>query len=99
MFEDFLKKEEAIQLNTMAPVFGNYKPDIEKKLPELQVRYLTIRLTDPNDLLMLETVMTKSLHCQDNLENPGDIRVISEAGTFDKEGDYHVVVKYIEVKE
>lgn len=105
MFHDLIEKEKAISPETETPTLGSfgtktYSDDaLEKKLPELQVRYQSFNMDDQNDVMMLEHIMTKSLQCRENLQTPGDVVVISEQGTFDKEGTYHTIVKYIEVKE
>lgn len=101
MFQELKDKEQEIQ-DTETPVLGShgkgYDP-LEKKLPELQVIYRFFNLADENDRLTLEWLMTKSLQSTDELNNPGDIRVIKEETSFTKDGDYVVAVKAIKYKD
>ncbi len=104
MFEELKQKEQEIA-ETETPTLGSYgtktygEYSLEKKLPDLQVIYRHFNLADENDRLTLEWMMTNSLHCGDELNKPGDLRVINEETTFTKEGDYIVAVKAIKVKE
>lgn len=61
------------------------------------VRYFVGTLTNESDVLMLQDLMTRSMKCRDQLKEVNDVLVINEQGTFDKEGCYHVVVKYLEL--
>ena len=101
MYED-LKQNEQDKQETETPHLGGYNntaDSLEKKLPKLRVRYGFYNLASEDDLQMLESTMTKSLQCQDDLVDPGDIRVVSEEGTFNKDGEYCVAIKYLEVRD
>ena len=89
-----------------APLFGtsnqpkNQMPGVPTSADtttKLQVRYLSLTIGDPNDTLLLEDIMTQSLNCQNGLVKVGDLMVLKEESTFDREGNYLVALKYIEV--
>lgn len=63
------------------------------------IRYFVGCITDETNRAELENIMTRSLSCAGELKNPGDIYVISETGTFDKDGCYQVAVKYLYLPE
>ena len=67
--------------------------------PGTQIRYFTGCLTDDDTRAELERIMTKSLETGGLVRKPGDIFVITENGTFDKDGCYHVAVKYMVMAE
>ena len=60
-----------------------------------EIRYFTRCITNEDDRIELERIMTKSLKTGGVVQNPGDMFVINEAGSFDKDGCYHVIVKYM----
>lgn len=62
---------------------------------ETQIRYFVACIADDANRAELEGIMTKSLSCAGELKNHGDIFVISETGTFDRDGCYQVAVKYL----
>lgn len=62
-----------------------------------QVKYYTANLSDNSSRVLLQEILTKSLMCQGNLRNIGDVVVIQESGTFDKDGCYNVMIKYFEL--
>ena len=64
-----------------------------------RVKYFTANLADDSLKLRLEHILTVSLTCQGQLKKPGDIVVLGESGTFDKDGCYNVMVKYLELVE
>lgn len=43
--------------------------------------------------------MTRSMRCQGTLGKPGDIMVVEQAHTFDKDGACHLMIKYVEYAE
>lgn len=95
VFESFTEKEKEIQSEPPffgGPMYSNNKQSMQ----DVIVRYFIGVLTNESDVVMIEHIMTKSLNCEDQLKNPGDVLVISEQGTFDKDGCYNVVVKYLE---
>lgn len=61
------------------------------------VRYYTANLSDPKSKEKLEYILTTSLKCRGVLKSNGDLVVISESGTFDKDGCYNIMVKYFEL--
>lgn len=63
------------------------------------IRYFVGCITDEANRDELENIMTKSLSCAGEIKKPGDIYVISETGTFDRDGCYQVVVKYLYLPE
>ena len=63
------------------------------------IRYFVGCITDDSNRAELEDIMTKSLSCAGELKEPGDVYVISETGTFDKDGCYQVAVKYLYLPE
>ncbi len=82
------------------PVIGQSQKtalDGESASQKIIVRYFVGVLTNPGNLRMLEHIMTKSLQCRDQLTEVGDVLVLSEQGTFDKDGCYNIVVKYMEL--
>lgn len=93
-FQVFTEAEK--ELGSEAPTINNSPTS---STSGIKVRYFVGCLTNEDDVLMLEHIMTKSLHGGDELQNVGDIRVISEVGSFDKDGCYQVVVKYFELME
>lgn len=63
------------------------------------VRYFSANLSDPKSRLELERLLTTSLRCQGTLKADGDVVVVSETGSFDKDGCYNVVIKYFELRK
>ena len=63
------------------------------------IRYFVGCITDEANRAELENIMTRSLSCAGELKDAGDIYVISESGTFDRDGCYQVVVKYLYLPE
>ena len=81
------------------PLFGRSKKNTSWYPPNTQIRYFVGCITDDGLRMELERIMTKSLSGNAGLKNPGDIFVISETGSFDKDGCYQTVVKYLYVPE
>lgn len=84
------------------PLFGasqdRISPQSEMPFPmETVFRYYVGCLNDDVTRAEVSDLMTRSYRSQGVLKNPGDVWVISEAGTFDKNGLYNVVVKYAEI--
>lgn len=107
IFETFKNQagadSEAPVLGSTTPVptstenFDSNKADV---VPEtIRVRYFKGNMDDGSDIAVLEDIMNRSLRSGDNLTNQGDVIVISEQGTFDKDGCYHFVIKYMEMAE
>lgn len=63
--------------------------------PETEYRYFVGALDEPADRAELERIMTASMRGQAVMKKPGDVCVVSETGSFDGGGCYHVVVKYL----
>ena len=84
--KDFISHEE--------PAFGtmNAHSPIAK---EAEIRYLVGCMNEPETRLQVEDLMTRSMQGRGVVKKPGDVLVVSEQGTFDKEGLYQVIVKYI----
>ena len=88
-----------------APVFGRgtgapKKVTSPKKgAPEstLRIKYFVANMSDEGDRLFAESIMTNSLECKDVPKVVGDIAVIRESENFDKEGNYNLLIKYIEL--
>lgn len=70
---------------------------LKKKGLTLKVRYLTGAVSDDGFRMMLEDIMTRSLHNGESLLAHGDVAVLREDHTFDKAGEYIVALKYLEV--
>jgi hypothetical protein len=69
----------------------------KKDLPypeETEFRVFIGCLDDDSTRERYEALLTQSFRCQNTLENPGDLAVLTIQGTFDKEGCYHVVARY-----
>ena len=49
--------------------------------------------------LQANDIMTRSMRCQGTLGKPGDIMVVEQAHTFDKDGACHLMIKYVEYAE
>ncbi len=102
MFTELIEKERSIT-ETATPTLGGTNifgdEELKKKLPNLKVRYGSYNLSDNNDITMLEHIMTTSLKCAEALENPGDLVVVQEQINTNRDGDYIVMVKYIEVAD
>ena len=64
--------------------------------PSTVVKYFTANLSNLESRLRLEHILTVSLKCAGVLAKEGDIVVINESGTFDKDGTYNVMIKYFE---
>ncbi len=97
VFEAYTEKSKDNESDT--PVLGGGRPSSPAARNSTRVRYFVGTLTNESDVLMLESLMTRSLRCQDKIQGVGDVIMLSEQGTFDKEGCYHIVVKYLEVVE
>jgi hypothetical protein len=93
---DLYKDKDSSQ-GSDTPVMGQSNSIDKSKTTDIRARYFTGVLTNPNDVIMLEHIMTKSLHCKDQMVNPGDVMVLTEQGAFDKDGCYNIVVKYLEL--
>lgn len=94
--EEIKSIHEAINLDD-EPIFAKKK---RKKgamgYPEdTEIRYFVGCISDHSNKAELEAIMTKSLSCAGDIKEPGDIFVISETGSFDRDGCYQVVVKYL----
>lgn len=63
------------------------------------IRMFTGNLSDPADLATAEDLLSRSMECGGYLKKPGDIAVLERSGTFDKMGEYHIFLYYIELKE
>ncbi|MCB5270565.1 MAG: hypothetical protein LHW56_01825 [Candidatus Cloacimonetes bacterium] len=70
---------------------------LKKKGLTLKVRYLTGAVSDDGFRMLLEDIMTRSLHRGEVLQASGDVAVLREDHTFDKSGEYIVALKYMEV--
>jgi hypothetical protein len=64
----------------------------------VKVKYLVANMDSPNDVTQVEAINTKSLTCRDLFFKIGDIVMLNEVGTFDKNGTYHLVIKYAEIE-
>lgn len=92
--------EKSKESSSDAPVLGQGSNTADRVTANgTVVRYFVGTMTNESDVLMLQELMTRSMKCRDQLNEIGDVLVINEQGTFDKEGCYHVVVKYIEMVE
>lgn len=70
--------------------------DPTKPRIKTMVRYLVANTCDDGDRATLEDLMTRSLSCAGTLSTPGDVLVVREDHTFDRQGDYQVAIKYYE---
>ena len=98
-------KEVKTLLNEDDPVetlFGQIRDRFKTELPyppETVFRVFVGCLNDIPSRMEYEALLTKSFHCQNNLENPGDLALLTIQGSFDKEGCYHVVARYAIIPE
>mgnify|MGYP003302145524 CR=1 FL=1 len=87
--------QDAIDLDN-EPRMGRKRKKGPMGYPEdTEIRYFVGCITDQEHRFELEEIMTKSLQCGGELKSSGDIFVVSESGSFDKDGCYQVVVKYL----
>lgn len=82
-----------------APTLGELggKGSLSPFPPNTRVKFFTANLADDNSKMRLEHILTVSLRCQGVLKNVGEVVVLSETGTFDKDGCYNVMIKYLEL--
>lgn len=82
-----------------APLFGGMSSIANPSPfpPNTRVKFFTANLADENSKMRLEHILTVSLRCQGLLKNVGEVVVLSETGTFDKDGCYNVMIKYLEL--
>lgn len=69
-----------------------------KIMSNVECHYLCGCMQTPEIREEAEEIMTKALR-RPNFCKPGDICIISESGTFDKEGMYNVLIKYLRIPE
>lgn len=83
------------------PLFGRGERRTDTGIPkEAEIRYFVGCLTDEETQIRVSQLMTKSMQCQrTGLKKPGDVFVIKETGTFDREGLYQIVIKYVIIPE
>lgn len=63
----------------------------------VEVRYFVATLSDDGDRAVLESLMTTGLRCGGELLYPGDVVVVQEESTFDKEQGPVVMIKYMTI--
>lgn len=87
-----------------APVFGASKLSSKesstgttKTKPIVRVRYMVANMSDDSDRGMVEHIMSTSMRCKDSLGKVGDIAVVRESENFDREGNYNLLIKYLEL--
>jgi len=83
-----------------APVFGSSKSarkSAAKSVDKMIVKYFIANMSDDADRLYVEDIMTRSMDCKDAPVKVGDVLVIRETENFDKEGNYNLLVKYLEL--
>lgn len=83
----------------MEPVLGRTSRQKSLFHKNTEMRYLKGCLDDETVRLKVEELMTRSMHSPAMPKKAGDVAVISEQGTFDKEGLYHVLIKYMIVPD
>ena len=103
-YTEFLELAEQInKVESEAPILGNsFSTQHLKKNEDLKntaVKYIVCNMNNPGDVTLAEHIMSKSLQCRGLLIKPGDILVIKEESNFDKNGEYRVAIKYIELLE
>ena len=94
--------EDALQpqFGTGEPILGAKKNKPWLPFPETTIiKYYTGCVTDEETRNFLSLVATNSFKCGGILTKKGDCCIISETGSFDKEGNYFVVLKYAELPE
>lgn len=64
-----------------------------------RIRYFVANMSDENDVLMVESIMSASVACRDKPVKPGDVMVIKEETNFDREGNYNILIKYMELAD
>jgi hypothetical protein len=64
-----------------------------------EIRYLVGCLSNKDTQATAERLMTASLRCGGPPKKPGDVAVISESSSWDKEGLLNVVIKYLIIPE
>lgn len=88
--------EDALEGPGGEPLFGRGRKAAAPPFPpDTEYRYFKGNLDHAEAKAELERLMTRSMRCQAELKKPGDVCVIAESGTFDKEGGYTVVLKYL----
>lgn len=105
----YLETEEKLgDLNgSEAPTFGSTrkvhnldKEEAEKKNAlKPRIKYFVANMSDMADKQTVEDIMSASLDCRDSPKKAGDIAVIKEDTNFDRDGNYNVLIKYLELVE
>ena len=85
--------------DSMEPTLGGFAKKRTAFHKHTEMRYLKGCLDEPEIRAQVEELMTRSMHSPAMPKNVGDVAVISEQRTFDKEGLYHVVIKYMIVPD
>jgi len=103
-FAEFVRaQEDSIDVKGEAPHLGDGafnttedKSPSKPKLGDVVVRFLVANMQFPDHREQAEAIFTKSLQCENNLSKPGDVCVFADYHSFDKEGNFTVVIKYAE---
>jgi hypothetical protein len=74
---------------------GSTKGSVTGYPKEAVFRVFVGCLNEPDKRAEYETILTRSFNCQNVLKNSGDLAIHVLQGTFDKDGYYHVAVRYI----
>lgn len=78
-------------------IFGK-KPEPEELFPKNSVfRIFTGCVNDDDNRAMVEHLFTQSYRCQGYLKKPGDLTILDYTGTFNKNGEYCMYVRYVEM--
>jgi hypothetical protein len=70
---------------------------VKKGEGAMKVKYIFINIADNGDRVLGEDIMTRSLLCAGSLRKVGDVIVLREDHAFNKDGDYLVAIKYVEL--
>ena len=104
-FADFVRaQEDSVDVKSEAPHFGDGSfntaestPGATAKLERVVVRFLVANMQFIHEREQAEEIFTKSLQCENTLKSPGDVCVFADYHSFDKEGNFTVVIKYAEL--
>lgn len=80
-----------------APSFGAFSPMAAAGNPNAKVKYLMANVGSVEERLQLEAISNAAMRSGGSLLKTGDVFIIREDTHFDREGNYVVALKYLEV--
>lgn len=98
-------ENQAETMGSEAPLLGAAggrptNPEFSTNRPDgliAKARYFSANMSDHSDLLFMEELMTRSLRSAGELTNEGDLVILAESTNFSRDGEYCVLVKYLEL--